>query len=66
MKETEDNTNRWKDVPCSWNGIIDIVQIIILPKAICKFSGIPIKLPTAFFHRTRKNRLKFVKRHKRQ
>ena len=48
MKETKDNTNRWRDVSYSWIGRINIVKMTILLKAIYSFSVIPIKLPMAF------------------
>ena len=60
MKEIKDDTNRWRDIPCSWIRRINIVKITLLPKAIYRFNAIPIKLPLAFFRELEQNFSQFV------
>ena len=49
MKEIKEDPNRWRDIPCSWIGRINIVKMITLLKAIYRFNTVPIKLPMVFF-----------------
>ena len=49
MKEIKDDTNRWRNIPCSWIGTTSIVKMTILSKAIYRVSAIPVKLQMVFF-----------------
>ena len=66
VKEIKDDTNRWRNMPCSWIGRINIVIMSILPKAMYRFNAMPIKVPTVLFRELEQILSQFVWNYKKK
>ena len=65
MKKIKDDINRWREIPCSWVGRINIMKVAVLLNAIYRFSVIPIKLSMAFFTELEQKFSQFIWKHRR-
>ena len=64
MKEIKEDTNRWRNIPCSWTGRINRLKMSLLSKGVYRFNAIPIKLPMVFFRELEQIMSQFVWKYK--